>query len=439
MLIFPRWGKRMLKQWLQSLRIYADKRMLVMAGLGFSSGFPLLLVSGTLSLWLKDCGLTYALIGAFALVKSPYSFKWAWSPLIDRIRLPLFNRLGRRRGWALFTQICLMISVFVMSRLTPSPENWKLVAFVAMAVVFCSASQDIVVDSFRIDSFDDKEQGAGSAVFVLGYRIGMIFSGAFALMLADYLSWNQVYMLMSAGALVGMLTILFSREPEKDRSYYEPSAVRLPFYPRLLRFLRRSIVAPFTDFMKHRGWYLSLGFILLFRLSDDYKAPMANLFYDDMGFTKAQIGYASKIYGMIATIVGGLVGGLVVGRKGLRYSLMLTGILQGVTNLVYIGQAAAGNNIYMLGVTICADNLAGGMATTALVAYLSSLCSVAYTATQYALLSSLMSLTRDVVSSSSGYVAGQMSWPCFFLFSAALVIPAVGLLWYMIKKKIITD
>lgn len=427
----------MFKKWLKSLQIYADRRMLAMVGLGFSSGFPLLLVSSTLSLWLKDSGLTYAVIGAFALVKSPYSFKWAWSPLIDRIKLPLFSRLGRRRGWALFTQICLLLSLLLMSAINPSPNNWNLVALVAMIVVFCSASQDIVVDSFRIDSFDDREQGAGSAVFVLGYRIGMIFSGAFALMMAEYISWNKVYALMSMGALVGMITILLSHEPEKDRSYYEPSTERLPFYPRLLRFLRRSIIAPFADFMKHNRWYLILVFILLYRLSDDYKAPMTNLFYDDLGFSKIQIGYASKLYGMIATIIGGLVGGLVVGRKGVRYSLMMAGILQGLTNFVYIGQAYAGNNLYMLGGTICADNLAGGMATTALVAYLSSLCSVAYTATQYALLSSLVSLTRDVVSSSSGYVAGHMSWPCFFLVSGILVVPALILLTYMIKKKII--
>ena len=299
----------MFKKWLQSLSIYADKRMLTMIGLGFSSGFPLLLVSGTLSLWLKDSGLSYALIGAFALVKSPYSFKWAWSPLIDRIQLPLFCKLGRRRGWALFTQILLMLSILALSRITPSVDNWRLVAFLAMVVVFCSASQDIVVDSFRIDSFENKKQGAGSAVFVLGYRIGMIFSGAFALMLAAHLSWNEVYSIMSIGAVVGIITILFSKEPKKDKSYHEPSAEKLPFVPRLVRFLRRSIVAPFTDFMHHNKWYLILIFILLFRLSDDYKAPMANLFYDDMGFTKAQIGYASKIYGMLATIMAVLLAG----------------------------------------------------------------------------------------------------------------------------------
>ena len=427
----------MIMRWLKSLQIYKDRRMLTMLGLGFSSGFPFLLVSSTLSLWLKDSGLAYGIIGAFALVKSPYSFKWAWSPLIDRIKLPLFNRLGRRRGWALFTQICLAASILIMAQMSPSPENWKLVAFFAMAVVFCSASQDIVVDSFRIDSFEDNEQGAGSAVFVLGYRIGMIFSGAFALLLAEHLSWNMVYTIMSCGAWVGIITILLSKEPEKDRSYYEPSAVKLPFFPRLKRFLRRSIVAPFTDFMKHNKWLLILIFILLYRLSDDYKAPMTTVFYDDMGFTKTQIGYASKIYGMIATIIGGLIGGIIISRKGVKYSLMLAGILQGVTNLVYVGQAFAGNNIYMLGATICADSLAGGMATTALVAYLSSLCSVAYTATQYALLSSLMSLTRDILSSSSGWMASHMSWPCFFLFATSLVFPALILLWYMIKKDII--
>ena len=213
----------------------------------------------------------------------------------------------------------------------------------------------------------------------------------------------------------------------------------LTFYPRLCRFMKRSVVEPFADFMSRNKWYLILIFILLYRLSDDYKGLMSNVFYVDMGFTKAQIGYISKIYGMLATIFGGIIGGIVVGRKGLRYCLFLACVLQGATNLVYIGQYFAGNNIYMLSATICADNLAGGMATTALVAYLSSLCSVAYTATQYALLSSLMSLGRDVISSTSGYVAEYLSWPFFFLFASALVLPALGLLWYMIKNKLISD
>ena len=203
--------------------------------------------------------------------------------------------------------------------------------------------------------------------------------------------------------------------------------------------MKRSVIEPFADFMSRNKWYLILIFILLYRLSDDYKGLMTNVFYVDMGFSKAQIGYVSKIYGMLATILGGIIGGIVVGRKGLRYCLVVACILQGVTNLVYIIQSFAGNNIYMLCATICADSLAGGMATTALVAYLSSLCSVAYTATQYALLSSLMSLGRDVISSSSGYVAEHLSWPSFFLFASLLVLPALGLLWYMIKNKLIDD
>ena len=429
----------MFKRWLQSLKIYADKRMLIMAGLGFSSGFPLLLVGGTLSLWLKDCGLSYALIGMFALVKTPYSFKWAWAPLIDHIRLPFFGCFGRRRGWALFTQLCLMIALLCLSQLNPSPDNWQTTALAAVIVVFCSASQDIVVDSFRIDSFCDNEQGAGSAIFVLGYRIGMIFSGALALMMADYISWNSVYRIMALGALIGIITVLCAKEPQKDKllQNVEINEQKMPFYPRLQHFLQNSVIAPFENFMSRRGWYLILLLILLFRLSDDYKAPMTNIFYVDLGFTKAQIGSISKIFGMISTIIGGIIGGIVVGRKGIKYTLVLTAILQGVTNLVYIWQAAIGNNIYMLTATICADSLAGGMATTAFVAYLSSLCNAAYTATQYALLSSLMSLARDVVSSTSGYVAEAVSWPIFFLLSALLVLPALALLWYMINKKLI--
>lgn len=425
----------MLKKWIAASHVYADKRMLSMIGLGFSSGFPLLLVSSTLNLWLKDSGMSYAIIGLFSLVKTPFSFKWAWSPLIDRVKLPLFSHLGRRRGWALFIQIWLMAAIFMMSFINPMINPWLMVGAATLVVVL-SASQDIVLDAYRIDSFETKEQGAGTAVFVLGYRIGMLFSGAFALWLADFISWHQVYVLMSFGALVGIVTILFSKEPEKDLRYKE-NREKLAFKPRLQRFLKESIYEPFHDFMKHHKWWIILIFIFLYRLSDEYKAPMAFVFYDDMGFTKGEIAKISKVYGMIATIIGGLVGGLIINRIGLKKTLLLAGVLQGVTNLVYIAQAQAGNNIYMLGVTICCDNIAGGMATTALVAYLSSLCNIAYTATQYALLSSLMSLTRDVVASTSGYVADMVSWSVFFLISALLALPMLFLLLYMIRKKII--
>ena len=366
----------------------------------------------------------------------PYGFKWIWSPLIDRIRLPLFERLGRRRGWALFIQLCMLAAILVMSAVNPA-EHTAWMALLALIVAGCSASQDIVLDAYRIDSFETAEQGAGSAVFVLGYRLGMLFSGAFALWLTTWLDWREVYIVMALGALVGIVTVLLAKEPYKDRAYREERE-KLPFKPRLRRFLRESVYEPFKDFMHHHRWGLILLFILLYRLSDEYKAPMAFVFYKDMGFSNAQIAYVSKIYGMLATIAGGLLGGIYIKRSGLPKALMLFGVLQGVTNLVYIGQAYAGDNVYTLSLTICMDNLAAGMGTTALVAYMASLCNVAYSATQYALLSSLMSLPRDIFASTSGILADHVSWPLFFLIASLMVLPGLFLLAYMIKKKVLS-
>lgn len=422
-------------KWKEAGKIYADKRMLSMLGLGFASGFPLLLVGSTLTVWLQESQIPYALIGLFSLVRVPYGFKWLWSPLIDRLRLPLFWRFGRRRGWALFIQFCLLVAILAMAVVNPA-EHTAWMALLAFVVAGCSASQDIVLDAYRIDSFETAEQGAGSAVFVLGYRLGMLFSGAFALWLTAYLDWTEVYMVMAAGVLIGMVTVLFSKEPEKDRRYHEDRE-KLPPFLRLKRFMKESVVNPFADFMRRHRWGLILLFILLYRLSDEYKAPMAFVFYKDMGFTNAQIAYVSKIYGMLATIVGGLLGGMYIKQAGLPKALLLFGVLQGATNLVYIGQAYAGNNVYLLSLTVCMDNLAAGMGTTALVAYMASLCNVAYSATQYALLSSLMSLPRDIFASTSGLLAEQVSWPAFFLFASLLVLPGLALLAVMIKKKII--
>lgn len=421
----------MFKLWWKASQVYLDKRMLTMVALGFSSGFPLLLVFGTLNLWLKDSGISYAAIGLFSLVKTPYSFKWMWSPIIDRFRLPLLGRLGRRRGWAVFTQLLLMATLWAMSSINPAATPMTL-AFFAVLVTIASASQDVVLDAYRIESFNTKEQGAGVAIFVLGYRFGLIFSGAGAIWMASFMSWNNVYMLMSLGALVGIIAVLCSREPQKDEKYVEPQN-KGPWKERLSNFMVKAVYEPFNDFMKRQNWCLILLFIFLYRMSDAYMGPMAYVFYDDMGFTKVEIAYVSKIYGMIATIVGGIVGGLLISRLGLMKSLLICGILQGLTNLMFVGQAFAGHNIYMLIVTISLDNIASGMGATALVAYLSSLCNVAYTATQYALLSSLMSFARDVFAATSGFLAASMSWALFFFITAVMMVPGILLLLYLMK------
>lgn len=424
----------MFKKWLKAIEVYGDKRMLTMILLGFSSGFPYLLVFGTFSLWLKDAGVSLAAIGLFSLAKAPYSFKWLWSPIVDRVRLPLFDRLGRRRGWALFAQIWLMAAIWGMAVTNPAQNPVNMAVF-AFLMVVASATQDIVLDAYRIESFNNREQGAGVAVFVLGYRFGTLFSGAGALFLAVVMSWEDVYKIMSLGALVGMAAILCAKK--ESEPVREKVKEKCGLWKRGIVFLKKSVVAPLVDFMKRPKWLVILLFIFLYRMTDAYMAPMAYPFYDDMGFSKIEIASIIKLFGIMATIGGTLVGGALVSRYGIVRSLMFCGILQGLTNMSFVWQAYAGHDLSVLMVTISLDNVAAGMGTAAFVAYLSSLCNKEYTATQYALLSSFMSLARDIFAATSGFLAAAVSWPDFFWLTSFMVVPSLLLLVYMIKAKVI--
>lgn len=423
----------MLGKLVETLKVYLDRRMIKMLLLGFSSGFPYLLVFGTFNLWLKDAGVSLAAIGLFSLAKTPYSLKWLWSPLVDRVKLPLFNKLGRRRGWALFAQIALFISLWGMAVTNPVLHPWHMVVFAFLTVV-ASATQDIVLDAYRIESFSNREQGAGAAVFVLGYRLGAIFSGAGALFLAAVMSWGNVYKIMALGALVGIVTVLFSKEPKKLEEPIQHNN-RMNLWQRGIGFLKNALYNPLADFMARPNWLLILVFVFLYRMSDAYIAPMAYPFYDDMGFSKIQIASIIKIYGILATIGGTLLGGMVVNRLGIVKSLLWCGVLQGLSNLIFVWQAYAGDNIYVLMVTISIENISGGMGTAAFVAYLSALCNVSYTATQYALLSSFMSLARDVFAATSGFVVTALSWPMFFILTSFMSLPALVILGYLIRKR----
>ncbi len=419
----------MLLSWIKSLKIYADRRMPLMLLLGFVSGLPFLLVSSTLSLWLKDVGISLAAIGLFSLVKAPYSFKWLFSPLIDQVSLPLLSRLGRRRSWAVLLQILLIISLLVMSISEPKVSPALFAFWVLLAALF-SASQDIVLDAYRIERFKPKEQAAGVAVFVLGYRIGTIFSGAGALFLAEFWDWSIVYQIMACGVVVGLVSILIAKEPENNK----------PSKPKTLRAtVVNAVVKPFTDFMKRDKWAVILLFIFFYRMSDAYVAPMAYPFFDDMGFSKIQIASIIKIYGVIATIIGTVIGGAVVAKIGLVRALVICGFLQGLSNLVYVGQAYAGNNTQVLMLNIFIENISGGMGTAAFVAYLSALCNRKYTATQYALLSSFMGAARDIFAATSGLVAAAVSWQSFFIITTIMAVPGLLILWYLIRIKAIRD
>ena len=353
------------------------------------------------------------------------------------MRLPLLGKLGRRRGWAFFCQIVLMVAIVWMALLDAKTQTFTL-AMAALLVVIASASQDIVVDAYRIESFSTDEQGAAAAIFVLGYRLGILFSGALALILASVLSWREVYLIMALGAVVGMVTMLLAHEPDCDKILcINTEPARGTYVERIKRFFANAVVAPFVDFIKRPHWLIILWFVFFYKMSDAYMGPMANVFYYEMGFSLTEIASVSKIFGMGATILGGIVGGIVVSRWGLYKSLWICGILQGLTTLVFVLQAWSGHNIFMLISCISLDNISGGMSVAAFVAYLSSLCSVAYTATQYALLSSLMSLPRDLVAATSGYMAEAVGWDWFFVLTSLMVIPGLALLWILNKKGVI--
>lgn len=425
-----------MKSWLSALKVYSNRRMLAILCLGFSSGLPFLLVFSTMSLWLKDEGISKTAIGLFSLVRTPYSFKFMWSPIIDVIGIPVLGKkLGKRRSWALVSQLFLIVAILLLSLSKPAitPE---LTALFAIFVAFCSANQDIVIDAMRIEMLKDDEQGAGAGMATLGYRIGMLLAGAGATYMAEYFSWQSVYQMVSIAVLVGIVTVLMIKEPVNVamEALKEESGAKLRKSQKAINYIKRGVIDPFADFMKRKEWLLILSFIMFYKLCDAYMGVMANPFYVEMGFSKAEIAKISKLYGVGATIFGTVIGGIMVSKQGIMKSLLICGILQALSNLVFAYQAYVGYNTTALMVTISVENITGGMGTAAFVAYMSSLCNVAYTATQYALLSSFMVFARDLFASTSGWLADKVNWIDFFVITTFAAVPGLVLLIIMMKK-----
>jgi len=403
------------------------RKMLIVLTFGFSSGLPLMLVFGTLSLWLKDYNIAYSAIGAFSLVRLPYSFKWLWAPLVENCRIPVLERLGKRRSWALLAQVGLFLSLFWLSCLEPS-GNIMYMAIVTLLVSFFSATQDIVLDAFRVEMFEGntEEEVKGATIYVLGYRIGIVVSGAVAIGMAAYMSWNMVYLINALLLFLGMWATFLSCEPENHVVKVQTSKESV---------IKYALVEPFAQFIKRPYWLIALLIVFSYRLSDAYFGPMAYPFYDDIGFSKAEIAYITKIYGMAATIIGGIIGGMLLAKVGMMRGLLWLAFIQGITTALYIPLYYVGHNIWFLMFTISLENLSSGMATTAIIAFMSVLCDKGHTATQYALLSSLTGIARDILASTSGWVLEQTCWPVFFGISALLTLPGAILCFYLNKKQ----
>lgn len=402
---------------------FTQPAALTMFFFGFTSGLPFLLVGGTLSAWLKESGVALEHIGLVSLVGLTYSFKFLWSPAVDRLRLPLLGRLGQRRGWLLAAQLLLALSLLMMAFITPAGSFWLFIAVAALAA-FAGATQDVVVDAYRIEIAPPEAQGALAATSTLGYRIAMLVSGALALLLADQVSWAQVYCSMAGAVLAVMGVTLFANEPE--RIVVRVPSLRVAFH--------ESVIGPFRDFFRRfSGWFgvALLVFMGLFKISDQMIGVMALPFYLDCGFSKTEIGMVSKIFGVWVGIGGAFAGGAAVALLGVQRSLFLAMLLGAVSNLLYLLLAMYPANISMFTAVIAGENLSGGFLGTAAVAWLSSLVSREYTATQYALFSSLVALPGKFIGGYSGFMVASLGYSAFFVFSTIAILPALLLFFWL--------
>jgi PAT family beta-lactamase induction signal transducer AmpG len=419
--------------WRDVWRVYTEAATFRMLLLGFSAGLPLLLVFGTLSFWLREAGIDRTTIGYLSWVGLAYGFKWAWAPLVDRMPIPLLTRwLGRRRSWLLLSQTIIVTALVAMAMTDPSLALQPVV-WCALAVAIGSATQDIALDAYRIESADVERQAALAASYQTGYRIAMIWAGAGALWIAaraevtggavyQHGAWQAAYLVMAASMLLGVATVLLSPEPLRRE---------LPPSKNAADWLRGALIDPFADFLRRYGKQalLILALIAVYRISDVVMGIMANPFYVDMGYTKDEVASVTKVFGVIMTLVGAFVGGALAMRFGVMRVLMLGAVLSAASNLLFAWLGSRGHDVNALIVVISADNLSSGIASAAFIGYLSGLTNVNYSATQYALFSSMMLLLPKFLAGYSGQYVDAFGYSHFFTATALLGVPVLLLVW----------
>ncbi len=436
----------MQKSWQSACSVYTQPCVVGMIFLGFSAGLPYLLVFSTLSAWLSDAGVTRSVIGFFSWVGVTYSIKVFLAPVIDHLPLPLLTHaLGRRRSWMLVAQIGVAVGLLGMASADIHTQLTQL-ALCAVVVAFCSASQDIVIDAYRIEAATVEYQGAMAATYVLGYRLALLVAGAGAFYIAEFSSWQVTYRLMAAIMCLGLLTTLLIREPQltQDKTAHAvekslESAFGIQTHnrwsARLAAWFLEAVVSPFVEFFTRNGssGLLILALIGLYKMSDMTLGVMANPFYLELGFSKQQIADVSKIFGFFMTLFGASLGGVLVARYNIVRPLLLGAVLVSMTNILFAALALSKPNLLFLAAVISADNLGGGIASAVFIAYLSSLTNTAYTATQYALFSSLMTLPANLLGGFSGMIVDQVGYPLFFIYTAVLGFPAIVLVCVLMR------
>jgi PAT family beta-lactamase induction signal transducer AmpG len=408
--------------------------------LGFSAGLPLLLILGTLSFWLREAGIDRSTIGYLTWVGLIYAFKWMWAPLVDRLPIPVLTPFfGRRRSWLLFAQLLIILGLLGMASVDPKAQLTPIV-WCALLVAFGSATQDIALDAFRIESADSDHQAALAATYQTGYRLALIWSGAGVLWLAaraeagalgyDAGAWQFAYLCMALSIGVGVVTTLLSKEPAR---------IELAKARNAKAWLQQTLIEPFADFIRRYGWHaiLILSLIAIYRISDVVMGIMANPFYVDMGYTKDEVAAVSKVFGVVMTLVGAFVGGVLTLRFGVMRILFLGAVLSAVSNLLFAWLATQGHDLYGLVWVISADNLSSGIATAAFIAFLSSLTNIQYSATQYALFSSMMLLMPKWLAGFSGVFVDAFGYKTFFISTAIIGVPVLLLIWLTIHFKVV--
>ncbi|GAB3237349.1 AmpG family muropeptide MFS transporter [Pseudaeromonas pectinilytica] len=398
------------KSWVELL---FSRRMLICVFTGFSSGLPLYLLINLIPAWLKTEGVDIKTIGFFALIQFPYTWKFIWSPLIDRF--PVLG-MGRRRGWMLVTQVALLAAIAGFGCFTPQMDTWSI-AYLALGVAFFSASQDIVLDAFRREILDDEVLGLGNAVHVNAYRIAGLVPGSLSLILADHLPWSQVFLITALFMVPGLLLTVWVREPQLARAP---------------KTLREAVVEPFHEFISRQGWrsaLLILSFIFFYKLGDSMATALATPFYMEMGFSKTEIGIIAKNVGLWASVIGGLLGGLWMIKLGINRALWLFGVVQLVSILGFVWLTGTGPDLVALGLVIGFEALGVGLGTAAFTAFIARTTDPRYTATQFALFTSLAAVPRTFFNASTGYLVAQYGWSGFFWICTALAVPGMLLLF----------
>jgi PAT family beta-lactamase induction signal transducer AmpG len=385
-------------------------RMLIMLLLGYCAGLPLLLTGGTLQAWMTDEKVDLTAIGMVSLIGMPYVLKFLWAPLLDRFQIPFF---GRRRGWMIIFQILIVASIFGLSMSDPKVNLMMVLGWAFMISLF-SASQDVVLDAYRREIMPDEELGLASSLYVNGYRLAMIISGAVALNLADVMAWKNVYQIMAFCMVPAILFTLIA--PKEDHHIVRPSN------------MKEAVIGPLKDFFNRKGALIVLLFILLYKVGDSMAANMTTPFILQMGYTKTDLGYVAKLFGMISTIVGGLIGGVMMLRYNMKWSLIFFGILQAISTLGFAALPSLPHQLSSLAIVIAFENLASGMGTAAYAAYMASLTNKQFTATQYALLTALMGIPRVILASPTGKMAEIMGWEMFFIVCTVVAVPGLLLL-----------